>query len=238
MPVEMTFELARLALQECLRQGAGDLGSPVRLRSGEVLFDANDTSDGLYVLERGALRIYIRNSGGDEIELATLQPGAVLGEMSLFGESTRSASCCAITDDTLLLLVGREEALRVVDASPLARHALVVTLSERARNMVRFIHDFSHLTALVANGDYREVQALINSSGSQDPAVRSARDAFRTMLDRVRQREAELQSKIATLSLEIDHQRAAIEVESILGDSTFLNLQQNSADLRRRLRGD
>ena len=68
-----------------MRQGAGDLGSPVRLRSGEVLFDANDPSDGLYVLERGALRIYIRNSAGDEIELATLQPGAVLGEMSLFG---------------------------------------------------------------------------------------------------------------------------------------------------------
>ena len=149
MPVEMTLEQARLALHECLRQGAGDLGRPVRLRSGEVLLDANDTSDGPYVLERGALHIYIRNSAGDEIELATLQPGAVLGEMSLFGESTRSASCCAITDDTLLLLIGREEALRVVDASPLARHALVVTLSERARNMVRFIHHFSHLTALL-----------------------------------------------------------------------------------------
>ena len=88
------------------------------------------------------------------------------------------------------MLIAREEALRVVDASPLVRHALVVTLSERARNMVHFIHDFSHLTALVANGDYREVQVLINSSGSQDPAVCSARDALKTMLDRVRRREA------------------------------------------------
>jgi hypothetical protein len=54
----------------------------------------------------------------------------------------------------------------------------------------------------------------------------------------VQQREAELQSTIATLSLEIDHQRAAQEVESILGASSFQALQQNATDLRRRLRGD
>jgi hypothetical protein len=54
----------------------------------------------------------------------------------------------------------------------------------------------------------------------------------------VQQREAELQSTIATLSLEIDHQRAAQEVESILGASSFQTLQQNATDLRRRLRGD
>jgi hypothetical protein len=58
------------------------------------------------------------------------------------------------------------------------------------------------------------------------------------MLERVQQREAELQSTIATLSLEIDHQRAAQEVESILGASSFQALQQNATDLRRRLRGN
>ena len=141
-------------------------------------------------------------------------------------------------DDTLLLFVDRDEALALIDGDPQARQALVLILSERARNMVRFIHDFSHLTALVAKGDYNGVQTLISSSGTQDPSVRAARDAFKAMLDRVKQREAELQSTIATLSLEIDHQRAAQEVESILGASSFQTLQQNSADLRRRLRGE
>ncbi|MEB3332849.1 MAG: cyclic nucleotide-binding domain-containing protein [Synechococcaceae cyanobacterium] len=236
--MEMTLEQARLALQACLRQGAGLRGRPVPLASGAVLFQAQDSSDGLYVLERGAVRIYIRNSSADEIELARLIPGAVLGEMSLLGESTRSASCNAIADDTLLLFIDREQALRLIDDSPEARHALVVILSERARNMVHFIHDFSHLTALVANGDYNAVQVLINSNASQDPAERSAREAFRTMLERVRQREADLQSTIATMSLEIDHQRATAEVETIVRDSAFQALQQNSAELRRRLRGD
>ena len=238
MTQSTSIDQARAQLQERLRLGAEAQGRPVTLHDGQVLFEANASSDGLYVLERGELRIYIRNPSGDVIELATLTPGAVIGEMSLLGEATRSASCRASSDDTLLLFVDRDEALALIDGDPQARQALVLILSERARNMVRFIHDFSHLTALVAKGDYNGVQTLISSSGTQDPSVRAARDAFKAMLDRVKQREAELQSTIATLSLEIDHQRAAQEVESILGASSFQTLQQNSADLRRRLRGE
>ena len=238
MAEQSRVEQARSQLQERLRLGAEAQGRPVTLDDGQVLFEANAPSDGLYVLERGELRIYIRNPSGDVIELATLTPGAVIGEMSLLGEATRSASCRAASQGTLLLFIDREQALQLIDSDPQARQALVQILSERARNMVRFIHDFSHLTALVANGDYAGVQTLINSSGSADPAVKAARDAFRCMLERVQQREAELQSTIATLSLEIDHQRAAQEVESILGASSFQALQQSSADLRRRLRGD
>ena len=238
MTQSTSIEQARAQLQERLRLGAEAQGRPVTLHDGQVLFEANASSDGLYVLERGELRIYIRNPSGDVIELATLTPGAVIGEMSLLGEATRSASCRASSDDTLLLFVDRDEALALIDGDPQARQALVLILSERARNMVRFIHDFSHLTALVTKGDYNGVQTLISSSGTQDPSVRAARDAFKAMLDRVKQREAELQSTIATLSLEIDHQRAAQEVESILGASSFQTLQQNSADLRRRLRGE
>ena len=113
----------------------------------------------------------IRNPSGDLIELATLTPGAVIGEMSLLGEATRSASCRASSDDTLLLFVDRDEALALIDGDPQARQALVLILSERARNMVCFIHDSSHLTALVAKGDYNGVQTLISSSGTQDPSL-------------------------------------------------------------------
>lgn len=233
-----SLEEARQQLQARLRLAAESSGRPVELSAQQILFETNDASDGLYVLEEGELRIYIRNPSGDVIELATLQPGAVIGEMSLLGEATRSASCRGSADTSQLLFIDRDTALAWIDADAQARAALVLILSERSRNMVRFIHDFSHLTALVANGDYDGVQTLINSSGSQDPAVKAARDAFRTMLDRVQQREAALQSTIATLSLEIDHQRAAQEVESILSNSSFQNLQQNSADLRRRLRGE
>jgi CRP-like cAMP-binding protein len=210
MGATVDVDQARQQLQRRLRQGAETQGRPVQLQPGQVLFEVNDISDGAYVLEEGDLRITIRNPSG----------------------------CSAGDDGALVIGIGRGEAMALIDSDTEARQALVLILSERARNMVRFIHDFSHLTALVAKGDYDGVQTLINSSGSSDPSVKAAREAFRTMLDRVKQREAELQTTIATLSLEIDHQRAAQEVESILSASSFQNLQQNSADLRRRLRGE
>jgi len=238
MPEHPSVERAQQQLQQCLRVGATSQGLPVPLQAGQVLFEAAAPSDGLYVLESGALIIYIGNPSGDRIELAKLSPGAVIGEMSLQGEATRSDSCASTSDDTLLLFINREQAMALIDADPEARQALVLILSERARSMVRFIHDFSHLTELVAKGDYEGVQTLISSNGNQDPAVRAARDAFNTMLNRVRQRESELQTRIASLSLEIDHQRAAQEVDAILGGISFQTLQENAANLRRRLRGD
>ncbi|MFM1811733.1 MAG: Cyclic nucleotide-binding domain, partial [Cyanobacteriota bacterium] len=83
MAAPTNVDQARQQLQERLRLGAESTGRPVQLANGEVLFEANDASDGLYVLEQGSLRITIRNPSGDVIELARLTPGAVIGEMSL-----------------------------------------------------------------------------------------------------------------------------------------------------------
>jgi len=104
--------------------------------------------------------------------------------------------------------------------------------------MVRFIHEFSHLTSLVANGSYDSVQMLLSSSSLVDPTLKSAREAFKKMLDRVKERESSLQTTIATLSLEIDRKKATEEVDAIINDSQFQRLQNSSADLRARLRGN
>ena len=98
MGATVDVDQARQQLQRRLRQGAETQGRPVQLQPGQVLFEVNDISDGAYVLEEGALRITIRNPSGDVIELARLAPGAVIGEMSLLGEATRSASCSAGDD--------------------------------------------------------------------------------------------------------------------------------------------
>ena len=55
MALSSSLEQARVQLQQCLRQGAEAQGRPVQLEDGQVLFEANATSDGLFVLERGEL---------------------------------------------------------------------------------------------------------------------------------------------------------------------------------------
>jgi CRP-like cAMP-binding protein len=223
-------------LQALIRQYAEAQGTPIQLTAGELLFRINDRSDGVYLIEQGSISVSIDNRSGDRIELARLNAGELIGEMSLLGESTRSASCSAGEKGSHLLFLDREQTLQLIDVDNQARQEFLTILSERARTLVRFIHDFSHLTALVANNDYIGVQTLLNSGGGEDATVKGARDAFRNMLTRIQQREAELQTRISSLNLEIDQRRAAEEVESIVGNESFRNLRNNADDLRRRLR--
>jgi len=224
--------LALSQVEDFLREQAISKGRLVSLQTGDLLFEANDLSEELYLIKKGRIKVFIRNPTGVPVELAILQEGALIGEMSLFGEATRSASCAAFDQETELLAIPRSVALQLIEENPDSRHALIVLLSERSRNMVRFIHDFSNLTSLVADGNYTGVHALINSSGNPDPAVRSAREAFKLMLARVQEREAKLQSTVATLSLEIARQRASQEVESVMNTDLFKNLQSKAMNLR------
>ena len=59
---------------------------------GAALFREGDASDGLYLLESGALRVVRPGPHGMAIPLATLGPGAVVGELSLLGSSPRTAT--------------------------------------------------------------------------------------------------------------------------------------------------
>lgn len=61
------------------------------LREGEVLFRAGDKSDGMYVIRRGELRVYLEQDG-KEVALATIGAGGMIGEMTLFDNQPRSAS--------------------------------------------------------------------------------------------------------------------------------------------------
>ena len=66
----------------------------------------------------------------------------------------------------------------------------------------------------------------------------AARKEFATMLARIKAREAELQDKIQLLTIEIDHARAAKEVDSIESDPIFQKLKSQSGSLRDRLKGN
>ena len=141
------------ALHDFLLSHAEELGQLISLGRDQILFEADDVSEHIYLVKRGRIKVFIRNHSGDPIELAILSEGALIGEMSLLGESTRSASCIALDEIVELVSISRDIAMDVIEADPSIRHALIVILTQRARDMVRFIHDFSGLTSLVSDGN-------------------------------------------------------------------------------------
>lgn len=68
----------------------------------EIVFVEDEPGVGLYIISKGAVKIYKKDPSGKEITLATLGEGQFFGELSLLDNFPRSAT--AITTDTSVLL--------------------------------------------------------------------------------------------------------------------------------------
>src|SRR5215212_1515235 len=73
----------------------------VKYKAGEVIFYENDPGDALYVIDEGAVRIWVHDADVREVTLSELQPGDFLGEMAVLDGGERSANATAIMDSTL-----------------------------------------------------------------------------------------------------------------------------------------
>jgi CRP-like cAMP-binding protein len=69
---------------------------PVGLKRNEVLFVQQDVPDGCYCVLDGALKISILDEDGEEVVLAALGAGDVVGEMGLIDEAPRSATVTSL----------------------------------------------------------------------------------------------------------------------------------------------
>lgn len=71
------------------------------LRADEILFQAGEFSDSVYVVVAGALNVFLPN---DPLPIRALSPGDLLGEYGLLANLTRTATVRASTDAVLLSL--------------------------------------------------------------------------------------------------------------------------------------
>jgi CRP-like cAMP-binding protein len=70
-----------------------------KYKNGEIIFSENSECDGMYIIDSGRVRVYKTSGEGAnkrDIELCTLGPKAMFGEMAMIDENKRSASVQAI----------------------------------------------------------------------------------------------------------------------------------------------
>ena len=73
----------------------------VFFKSGEAIFHAFDQGDALYLIESGAVRIWVHDEDVQQITLSELKPGDFFGELAVLDKGERSANATALTDSTL-----------------------------------------------------------------------------------------------------------------------------------------
>ena len=89
-----------------------------RLRKGEVLFREGDPGEEMFFIRTGAILVSKKVSGRVEQILSRLEPGAIFGEMSVFGDEPKRTATIQADVETQLLALDRVSVNEFIDANP------------------------------------------------------------------------------------------------------------------------
>lgn len=103
------------------------MSGEIRLQPGEVLFREGDAPTTAFILDAGQVEIRATQRG-QEVLLALLGPGAILGEMAVIDSAPRTATAVALTACRLIALDRAQIAERIAGADPVIRALLQGTL--------------------------------------------------------------------------------------------------------------
>lgn len=113
------------------------LGETRTWEPGTVVVAQGDVADCMYIVHTGALRALVAGAGGRAMELNTLGPGDLFGELMLAGE--RRAASVEVTARARLTRVTRAEFERALATRPGLALDLIHRLVRRVRELTRTV---------------------------------------------------------------------------------------------------
>ena len=162
---------------------------------GEIVFERRDPGDSLFLIRRGQMRIFIRDSQDNEVTYRFYGPGQMVGEFSLIDGRTRSASADAY-DLAQLLVLERGDFMNLLRDHPIIGIEVMRALAERLRYGTRVLEKATLAVELLKQDDYgRALQEMTVDAGDgqlQDMVV-----SFVEMIESMQQRRASAGSTVA-----------------------------------------
>ena len=136
------FKLAEDSLKNWV-QSKSQVFSP---QSEEVLIEEGKDCEEIYILRRGELTVTTSSKGGEEVLLANLREGSIVGEMS-FLESRPPVATVKVSSGSEVLAINKKLLFKAIDEDfVLGRalfHFLAQKLSQQIQDQNTLIHTFS-----------------------------------------------------------------------------------------------
>jgi CRP-like cAMP-binding protein len=139
----MTLELD--PLQDIVLLAAGL--ERIRLAVGEVLFRQGDRGDAMYMLTAGQMDIQVQVADVEERVLCTLEPHAIIGEISLLLDEPRIATLVARTNAELCRISRADFRTAITQGDRWASGLLLIVARNLARRLTSTNED---LVAIIA----------------------------------------------------------------------------------------
>jgi diguanylate cyclase (GGDEF)-like protein len=116
----------------------------VCLKKNGILFEEGNEGSDLFIVKSGTVSTSIKTSDDLQREVAKFTPGNFFGEMAIFENAPRSATCIALEDCTLYKMQ-KDDFLKVIEAHPSIAinimYKMLNVTSQRLRNTGKFLSD-------------------------------------------------------------------------------------------------
>ena len=106
-----------------------------KLQRGEYLFHQGDAPDSAYIIVSGVVRVLVKQDDGNELEIARLNQGEIVGELVFIADDTRSTSVEALRDCELFRLAP-DLLIHVAEKYPRVMLNVYRTISKRFRKTI------------------------------------------------------------------------------------------------------
>ena len=123
------------------------LASRMRLRHfgrNEVIFHKDDAAAHVYLVASGTVKISTEDDEGQEVVIGLVRGGDVFGELALFDQGTRSATCSSLTE-TVAFTLASQDFNEVLVRNPAAMRQILALLARRIRHSTGHIEDLVFL---------------------------------------------------------------------------------------------
>jgi len=111
-----------------------------RYARGETIFREQDPGSSMFLIEAGKVKIGLVSPDGKEVIVGVFGKGCFFGELALLDGAPRSADAMAIEPSSVLML-GRNDFVRYLEAHPTIAINLLQVLSHRIRRDGQKIQD-------------------------------------------------------------------------------------------------
>ena len=104
----------------------------LKVPAGHSLFQAGDPGDSLFIVQSGEIELFIKDTAGQKIVLATPSPGDMFGELAMLDYGPRTATAVALLDSDVLVL-DRDDLVLLFQKKPEAALHMLAALSGLTR---------------------------------------------------------------------------------------------------------
>lgn len=129
-------------LDEPALRGLAPHGAVRSFPKGAVVVNEGDTTDSLYVVLSGRVKVFVSGEDGKEVVVATIEAGNYFGELVLDG-GPRSASVMTL-EPCRFFLIPRGDVERIIERNPAFASDLIHKLIGMVRYLSNKVLDLAH----------------------------------------------------------------------------------------------